>query len=314
VFKVTRAATKNREGLNTKNMSYVVTGATGKVGSAVVDYLITHAVPVRVIIRSENKAESFRLRNVEVTIADLIDVEALTKAFSGAKAVFAMDPPASDKPDMFAAATNLSHALSSAIKAAKVERVVVLSSVGAERSSKTGNILTTHILEEILKESAPQVVIVRCAWFMENWLSAVSAFKAGHSPVVGSMLQKIDRKIPQIATNDIGRVVADYMTKPNEEVNKLIIIELEGPEPYSPNDVAKVTSEILGKPVKATAMTEEMMYQLFEKFGWPKEVGDNWIEMVKGFDDNTISWTNDKNVIRIKGTVTLADVLSKALN
>jgi uncharacterized protein YbjT (DUF2867 family) len=88
VFKVTRAATKNREGLNTKNMSYVVTGATGKVGSAVVDYLITHAVPVRVIIRSENKAESFRSRHVDVIIADLTNAEALAKAFQGARAVF----------------------------------------------------------------------------------------------------------------------------------------------------------------------------------------------------------------------------------
>ncbi|CAF1263299.1 unnamed protein product [Rotaria sordida] len=292
-------------------MSYVVTGATGQVGSAVVDYLISQSVPVRVVIRSENKAESFRSRNVEVTIADLTDIEALTKTFQGAKAVFAMNPPAYDKPDMQIVATTVGHALASAIKASNVKRVVVLSSVGAERSSKTGCILTTHILEEKLKESASQVVMVRCAWFTENWLSAISAVKSGHSPVIGSMLQKLDRKIPHIATNDIGRVVAEYMTKSDDKIDKLVIIELEGPESYSPNDVAKITSEILGKPISAVAMTEEMMRGLFDKFGWPKTTGDNWIEMVKGFDDNTIRWTTDEKVIRIIGTVTLADVLKK---
>ena len=127
------------------------------------------------------------------------------------------------------------------------------------------------------------------------------------------MLQKLGQKIPQIATNDIGRVVAEYMTKPNDQVNKLVIIELEGPEHYSPNDVAIVISQALSKTVPAVAMTEEMMRELFDKFGWPKTTGDNWIEMVKSFDDNTIRWTDDDNVIRVKGKVTLADVLNKVL-
>jgi len=295
-------------------MSYVVTGATGKVGSAVVDSLIAQSVPVHVVIRSENKAESFRSRNIQVTIADLTDVDGLTKAFQGAKAVFAMNPPAYENPDMQALAANISHALASAIKAAKVERVVVLSSVGAERSSKTGSILTTHTLEAALKESAPQVVIVRCAWFTENWLTAISAVKSGHSPVLGSMLQKLDRKIPHVATNDIGRVIGEYMIKPKAEVDKLVIIELEGPEPYSPNDVAKVVSEVLAQPVSAAAMTEEMIRGIFDKIGWPKSTADDWIEMVKGFDDDTIRWTTDEKVIRIKGKVTLADVLNKVSN
>jgi uncharacterized protein YbjT (DUF2867 family) len=295
-------------------MSYVVTGATGQVGSAVVDYLLSQSVPVRVVIRSEKKAQSFRSRHVDVSIADLTDVDALTKAFQGAKAVFAMNPPAFNDPDFQVTAVNVSHALASAIKAAKVERVVVLSSIGSERSSKTGNIRTTYTMEEALKTIAPQVVMVRAASFIENWLHAASAVKSGQSPVIGSMYQKLDRKIPHIATDDIGRVSAEYMTKPKNEVDNLVIIELEGPEPYSPNDVAKVTSEALGKPVSAVAMSEEMMRGLFEKFGWPKTTGDNWIEMFQGFDDGTICWTNDPKVIRIKGKLTLADVLNKVLH
>ncbi len=96
-----------------------------------------------------------------------------------------MNPPVYSEPDMHAVATNVSHALASAIQAAKVQRVIVLSSVGSERSSKTGNILTTHILEEALKGNAPQVVMVRCAWFIENWFGASSAVKSGYSPVLG---------------------------------------------------------------------------------------------------------------------------------
>jgi len=292
-------------------MSYVVTGATGQVGSAVVDYLLSQSVPVRVVIRSENKAQAFRSRNIDVVIADLTDTEKLTKGFQGAKAVFAMNPPAYEKPDIIAEAKTVSNALASAIKVAKVERVVVLSSWGAERNSKTGGIVTAHILEEALRDSAPQVVMVRCASFIENWLGSVSAVKAGHAPVLGSVLQKLDRKIPHIATNDIGRVSAEYMTKPASEVNKLVIIELEGPEPYSPNDVAQVTSKIVGKPVQASALTEPMMRDLVNRFGWPKKNADLWIELFQAVDDNTIHWAEDGKYIRIKGKLGLNEVLGK---
>ncbi|CAF0889812.1 unnamed protein product [Rotaria sordida] len=222
-----------------------------------------------------------------------------------------MNPTALTDPDLQAAAVKVSDALASAIKAAKVERVVVLSSEGAEKNSKTGNILTAHTLEEALKGTAPQVVMVRCASFMENWNNAISAVKSGQSSVLDSMFQKLDRKIPHVATNDIGRVVAEYMTKPNSEVDKLAIIELEGPEDCSPNDVAKVVSDALGKTVPAAAMTEEMIRDLFNKLGFPKTTVDNYIEMFQGFDNNTICWTTGENVIRIKGKLTFADVLNK---
>jgi uncharacterized protein YbjT (DUF2867 family) len=292
-------------------MSYVVTGATGQIGSALVDYLLSQSVPVRVFIRSENKAKDFRSRNVEVVIGNLDDVEALTKGFQGAKGVFAMNPPAYETPNMQAAAASIGHALASVIKAAKVERVVVLSSIGSERSSKTGSILTTHTLEKILKESAPQVVMLRCGGFIENWLNSISAVKSGESPVLGSMFQKLDRKLPHVATNDIARIAAQYLTKPKGELDKLTIIELEGPEDFSPNDVANLVSQILGKNVPAVPITAEMARGMFQKFGWTKANIDGWIEMVQGFDDGTICWTTDQNVIRIKGNVTLKQVIEK---
>lgn len=294
-------------------MTFVATGATGQVGSAVVDHLLSQSVPVRAVIRSANKANAFTARHVDVAIADLTDADALTKAFRGAKGVFAMNPPVYDQPDMHEAAAKVAQAFATAITAAQVPRVVVLSSVGAERNSGTGNIRTTYILEEVLKGLAPQVVMVRCAWFMENWFSSVVAVKSGQSPVLGSMLQKLDRAIPHIATDDIGCVVAKYLTLPSDQISAHLIVELEGPEPYSPNDVAKLVSQVLGKEVPAVAMSEETIRGLFGQFGWPKATINNWLEMVRGFDDGTICWMEDRGTTREKGTQTLADVLRKAL-
>ena len=292
-------------------MAYVVTGATGQVGSAVVNYLLQHSLPVRVVIRSEDKAPSFRSRHVEVVLSDLTDVPKLSKAFEGARAVFAMNPPAYSSPDLHLAASEVSKALATAIQSAHVPRVVVLSSIGAERTSGTGNILTGHTLEEALKEVAPRVVMVRAASFTENWKGSIEAVKKGHSPVIGSFLQHLDRRIPHIATDDIGRVSAEFMIKPDEQLKPLTIVELEGPEDLSPNDVAALTGERLGKQVVAVAMDEQMMRGLLSQFGCSKTTADNWIEMGKGFDDGTISWINDPNVIRVKGNLRPKDVLQK---
>ena len=231
-------------------MSYVVNAAIGQVGSTVVNHLLAQSIPVHVVIRSENRAELFRSCLVDVAIADVTDTGALTKTFPGAQAVFAVNPPVYTDPDLQVSAINVSRALASAIKITKVERFVILSSVGAVKSSKTGNILTTHTMEEILKTSPPQMVMVRVVSFVENWLSAVSAVKAGHSPGDGSMYQKLDLKIPHIA-------------------------ELEGREPVSLNDVSKVTSEVLGKPISAIVMTEEMIRELTEKLRWSKTTANN---------------------------------------
>ena len=88
--------------------------------------------------------------------------------------------------------------------------------------------------------------MVRAASFIENWLHPVSAVKSGQSSVVGSSYQKLDRKIPHVS--------AEYMIKSKNELDSVVIIELDGPEPYSPNDVAQVTSEASGKPVQTIGL------------------------------------------------------------
>jgi hypothetical protein len=47
---------------------------------------------------------------------------------------------------------------------------------------------------------------------MENGSNAILAVKSGQASVIGSMLQQHDRRISHIAKDDIGQVVADYMT------------------------------------------------------------------------------------------------------
>lgn len=71
---------------------YAIMGATGNVGSKVADNLLSRGEKVRVVARSEEKLKPFMDRGAEVAAGDAVDVSFLTKAFTGANAVFTMSP------------------------------------------------------------------------------------------------------------------------------------------------------------------------------------------------------------------------------
>ena len=72
---------------------YVITGATGNTGSVVADRLLEAGQKVRVVGRDPKRLEKFTEQGAESFVADATDAGALTNAFAGAKAVYAMIPP-----------------------------------------------------------------------------------------------------------------------------------------------------------------------------------------------------------------------------
>lgn len=72
---------------------YVITGATGNTGSVVAKRLLAQGEKVRVIGRNTERLQPLAKAAAEPFVADLTDVAALTKAFTGAEAVYVMIPP-----------------------------------------------------------------------------------------------------------------------------------------------------------------------------------------------------------------------------
>ena len=114
---------------------YVITGATGNTGSVIAEKLLEAGKKVRVIGRDLKRLERFTQKGAESSVADATDAGALTKAFSGADAVYAMIPPNPTSPDVHAYEERVSDALATAIAKSAVRHAVVLSSYGA---SSTG--------------------------------------------------------------------------------------------------------------------------------------------------------------------------------
>jgi len=69
-------------------MVYLITGATGNVGSLVVERLIARGDRPRVFVRNAEKARARYGESVDVFTGDLADAETLRPALAGADALF----------------------------------------------------------------------------------------------------------------------------------------------------------------------------------------------------------------------------------
>jgi len=223
---------------------YVIAGATGNTGSEIANLLLAKKQPVRVIGRDAGRLKRFAERGGEPYIADMTDADAVARAFSGAKAVYALIPPNVTSPDVRAYAEQVAEAIAWAIEEAGVTRAVVLSSIGADKPARTGPVAGLHNLEQKLNRIATlNAVYLRAGYFMENTLPQADVIR-GFGMVAGPF--RPDLLLPMIATRDIAAAAADTLL--NLDFQGKTTRELLGQRDVSYTDVAKTIGKAIGKP------------------------------------------------------------------
>ncbi|MCZ8256713.1 MAG: NAD(P)H-binding protein [Polaromonas sp.] len=280
---------------------YAITGITGKVGGVVAQTLLQAGQPVRAVVRDAAKGQAWAARGCEVALADMNDVPALTQALMGAEAVFVLLPPHFDPSAGFAETRRLVAALHSALQAARPQRVVCVSTVGAQ--AKQQNLLSQlGLLEQGLSDLPMPITFLRPAWFMEN--AAWDVAPARTSGVIPSFLQPLDRAIPMVATADVGRTAAELL---QAAWTGHRVVELEGPRRYSPNDIAACLARLLHTSVQAEAVPRETWQCCFTAQGMKNP--DPRIRMLDGFNEGWIAFEHTAR----KGTVALESVLQSLI-
>lgn len=192
---------------------YVVVGASGNTGSVVAETLLAAGEKVRVVGRTPSHLERFTKRGAEAAIVDVADpdTQGLVKAFSGAKAVYAMIPPDPTSSDGLAYSGVVAKVIVTALQVSAVTDAVILSSIGADKSSKTGPVVGLHRLEEMINPIAGlNALYIRAGYFMENLLAQIGIIK--NFGMTGGPL-RADLPVAMIATRDIARYAAERMLK-----------------------------------------------------------------------------------------------------
>lgn len=280
---------------------FVVVGATGNTGSAVVETLLGRKQSVRVIVRSADKGAAWKAKGADIAVASLDDVPALIKAFEGSKGIYLMVPPNYGATAWLSDQQARMGRAAEAVKKSGVGHVVFLSSIGGQLSSGTGPIRAVHYGEGKLEDVVKHLTILRPPSFMENWAPVIGVAKAqGILPTFAAP----QVKIPTISTRDIGRIGAERLLSGGQGRT---VVELAGPEEYSADQAAEALSVILGKKVVTQQAPLSAVVPTYKSFGFSDEAAKLFEEMYTGFATGTIVYERPASVVR--GTITLEEAL-----
>ncbi len=284
------------------NHTITVIGATGNIGRALVEKLLTSGVKVRAVGRDKNKLSHLEQQGAEILADSLEDTGFVVDALRGADAAFLMIPPHYNVPDLRADQRHLGASLIEAVKKSGINRVVVLSSLGAGLSAGTGPILGLHEFENAVRGIAGvSAVVLRPAYFMENHLGSIGLIK--HAGINGSAM-RADTRLPMVATRDIAEVAAEILRVPT--FTGVTVREILGLRDYSMQEATAILGAAIGKPDLAYVQVSDDDYTKgLEGAGFSADVARNFVEMSAGFNAGIIQNTTQRSAANTSGTTTL---------
>ena len=235
---------------------YLVTGATGNVGSEVAGQLLERGYPVRAFTRHPEKLGAWS-KHADVTTGDFQNPETVTRAMEGVDAVFLM----SQGPDV-----ESFRRIVQAIKAAGGNRVVFLSSILAGQPEY--EIGRLHLAkEEAIREAGLTAKFLRAAGFMTNsyqWIGTIND--------QGKVYNALgDAKFPPVSGEDIAAVAVRALTDPKLAGE---VFELTGGGLISVPEEVKILGKILGRELRCVDIPVEVAIQNMVRSGLPQKMAE----------------------------------------
>ena len=268
----------------------VLMGANGNVTSKLAKLLLGQGRKVRVIGRDATHMKALENAGAALAVGSAADAAFLAQQFTGADAVYAMIPPDYSSPDHRKYQNAVGEAISQAIVRSGAKNVINLSSTGASLPGGTGPIAGLHDQEERLKKlSGVNILHLRAAYFMENYLHAIGLVKA--FGIYPGMIAP-DVRMATIAVQDIAAHAAKELAQPTFKGQT--VRHLVGPRDYTMSQAIAILGAAIGKPdlkyVKGDpAQAKAGMVQN----GFSQNVADLFEEMSNAMSDGRISRSID---------------------
>ncbi|KAF5667618.1 hypothetical protein FHETE_5676 [Fusarium heterosporum] len=275
--------------------------ASTKAGRETIRVLLeSEAKPsIRAVYRDPSKApaEFVQKSNFEAVKGDVGNGSSLD--FTGSDAVFYIPPPTFDGTDQAEWATRSATNVKKALKDAGVKRLLILSAIGSQNSSGIGVLRLNHISDEMLKDSVPEVAIIRPSYFFEDFGSLLDA--AGEeNPIIYSWITPIDYKIPMVGLKDVAENCANSLLEPAKPSPHYW--NLFGPRAYGSVDLKEAIEEITGKRVELVLVERDQLLDYWKNIV-PEAYAEEFKEMTTcGLADGVIAkdFVYDEKTVRGK--------------
>ncbi|MFI6638989.1 NAD(P)H-binding protein [Streptomyces sp. NPDC050504] len=228
----------------------VITAPTGNIGSRLLSLLVeaapAHGEELRVVVRDPARLPGAVRARVEVVTGSHGDPATLERAFTGADAVFWLVPPdASLAPGE--GFSGFTRPAARAFAAHGVGRVVGVSALGrgTPQAARAGLVTASLAMDDLIAGSGVAFRALACASFFENLLEEAGSIRADG---VFTDTLAADRPVPMVAVADIAATAAGLLL--DRSWAGTGSVPVVGPQDLSPDDLARVMTEELGRPVR----------------------------------------------------------------
>lgn len=246
----------------------LVTGATGHVGSQAAIQLRDSGVPVRALVRDLGKARQMLGGDVDLAVGDFEDRESVRDALRGVDAVFLSSGTHPSQAEHEIAVID-------AAVDAGVERLVKISTVGAEPGSECAFLDRHGRSEDYLQRSDIRWVIVRgSGFYMTNLLFFADQIRNESkifAPAEGARIAMVDPL-------DVASAAIVPLTSEGHDHQ---VYTLTGPEAITFDDVALELSRLLERQIDFVPVTDEAAVQGMTEAGIPAVVAEPFVALFR---------------------------------
>lgn len=239
-------------------MTIAITGATGALGTLVIDALLerTGADQIVALARDTAKAASIAAKGVAVREADYDRPETLDAALDDVDKLLLISGN-----DLTGKRFSQHTAVIDAAKQAGVSLIAYTSVLGA--GTTTLPVAPDHVLtERYLAQAGVPFTVLRNGWYNENYLSSIETARQ-----TGVLLTNAGDGLTASASRaDFAEAAAVVVTNENPEP----VYELSGDVAWSQAELAAILSELLGTEVQVQNVSAEEHAAILEGAGVPE--------------------------------------------
>lgn len=244
----------------------VITGATGTLGKLIVERLLQTLPPAELAlsVRDPSKASAFADRGIRVRQADFTDPATLPQAFAGATQVLLISSN-SGGPAASAVAQH-TNAIQAA-KSAGAQRILYTSHMGSSPTSAFAPMRDHAGTELALQHSGVPFTSLRNGFYAASALMMMGKFLDS-----GKVIAPPDGPVSWATHADLADAAVIALTDPARLSG--ITPALTGPESLDLADLARIASQLTGRPITRVTITDEENHAAMLSRGAPAPMAD----------------------------------------
>lgn len=287
-------------------MNIIVTGSLGHISLPLATGLIQQGHSVTVISSDPTKQSAIEALGATAAIGSLEDAPFLKAAFTGADAVYTMVPPNNyfdPNLDLLAYYRRLGNNYAAAIEASGVQRVVNLSTIGADLEKGSGILLGAHDVAQILDRLPAEVTVIhmRPTSFYYNLYGYAEMIKT--SGFIAANYGEEDI-VPWVAPVDIAAAVAEELTGSFTGRKFRYVAS----EERSCRETAGILGAAIGKPdLEWKIISDEEMLNGLKAAGMAPHIAAGLVEMYAGLHSGILAEAYYRNKPETMGKIKVAD-------